>query len=184
MHPRLALRRRAIAKHLHLEDSTEINAALEELETLFYRCGYHLASSTFGRRESASQRARTRPVATTRRVGRPVGSANWANRQLGLGLATIWAEQTGLRPARRFNPTEASEYGPYRDFVACVVNGLPRRLLATRKGAVPAVEHLVRISIEEWKSAQASADKVRRQGLLDESRWAGLSPSTDDSGAN
>jgi hypothetical protein len=174
MHPRLALRQQAIAKHLGLDDPVEIDAALEDLETLLVRCGYHWRYTLQQRAEYLARRrgSRTSSRSSERRRGRPRGSANWASRQLALGLAMIWAEQRGGAPTRRVDGYgDFVESGPYRDFVACVLEALPDRARPKRKGHLPSVDYFVRKSIEEFHDARGSADEARRRGLLAEELW-------------
>ena len=174
-HPRLLARREPLAQLLKLDDPTELAAALDDIHTLLYRCGYHVDAAHQDRTRHINKRRKSRSIVSApARRGRPSGSANWASRQLGLGLATIWSEQTGTPPTRRVDAYgDGREHGPYRTFVACVLDALPRRLRATRKGNVPEIDHLVRVSIEEFKAARASSDKLRQTGLLEERRWIG-----------
>lgn len=176
VHPRLKARREQLGSLLNLDDPTEVTAALQELETLLVRCGYHVALARHDRASFLSKRRRSRRSPPTSigaaRRGRPPGSSNWANRQLGLGLATIWFQFTGQRATRRVDSYgDGREYGPYRNFVECVVSALPRRLRATRKGHVPEVDHLVRVSLTELEEAKVAPEESRRRGLLDEGRW-------------
>ena len=174
LHPRLLARRETLGQLLGLDDPTELAAALDDINTLLHRCGYHVAFAHDERLRHLHRRRGSSAVGGARaRRGRPRGSANWASRQLGLGLATIWFELTGKAPTRRFDAIgDIGEHGPYRAFVACVLGMLPRRLRATRKGHVPEVDYLVRVSIDEFKSAQASSDEARQRGLLDEKSLA------------
>lgn len=178
VHHRLEARRERLGQLLALDEPTEVTAALQDLETLLVRCGYHVAFALHDRASLLSQRRGSRrepsPSISTRPRGRPPGSANWATRQLGLGLATIWAEYTGTKPTRRFDGYgDAGARGPYRDFVNCVLSALPKRLRPKRKGHIPDVDHLVRLSIQEHKDAQLAGNEARRRGLLEEHRWIG-----------
>lgn len=171
VHPRLLARRDALGSSLGVDDPTELAAALDDIQTLLYRCGYHVAFAHDQRLQHLCRRRGSRAPVRPHR-GRPRSSANWVSRQLGLGLATIWFELTGKAPARRFDGIgDRGEHGPYRAFVACVLDAVPRRLRATRKGHVPEVDYLVRASIDEFKEARSSPDETRQRGLLDESRW-------------
>jgi hypothetical protein len=185
-HPRLQARRDTLGQLLELTDPTELAAALDDIQTLLHRCGYHLRYSAFNRALHVARRRGSRAARHSGRGrGRPAGSANWATRQLGLGLATIWAEQCGRAPTRRYDAVgerpargvprldPKGEHGPFRAFVACVMDAMPRRIKATRKGHVPEVDHLVRTAIEEFKAAKESSDEARRRGLLEDARWAG-----------
>ena len=177
LHPRLLARRETLGQLLGLDDPTELAAALDDINTLLHRCGYHIAFAHDERLRHLHRRRGSSAVGGARaRRGRPRGSANWASRQLGLGLATIWFELTGKAPTRHFDAIGGTgEHGPYRAFVACVHGMVPRRLRATRKGHVPEVDYLVRLSIDEFKSAQASPHEARRRGLL-EREVAGSDP--------
>ena len=135
------------------------------------RDSYHVAFTSEERATHLQRRRRSSCSGRARR-GRPPGSANWASRQLGLGLATIWFELSGAAPARRFDGYgDRGEHGPYREFVACIWEALPERARPKRKGHVPAVDHFVRTSIEAFHEAQASADESQRRGLLPEATW-------------
>ena len=168
-------RREPLAQFLNLDDRTEETAALQELQTLLVRCGYHIAFALHERALYRRRRRRSggvdRTTGTGRR-GRPPGSSNWASRQLGLGLATIWFAYTGRPPTRRVDGYgDGQEYGPYRDFVGGVMGVVPRRLRATRKGCSPQVDHLVRIGVNEVNASQVSPMESLRRGLLDGRRW-------------
>jgi hypothetical protein len=175
IHPRLRRIAPQIATMLRLDEPTEIEAALYDLQMLFVRCGYHLGLRRSARRwkkqDAALARRGSRIRHSKRGRGRPVG-ANWAASQLGLGLATIWSEHGGRKPTRRFDAIGGSgECGPYWDFVALILSVLPARLQIKRKGQVPKVDHLVRASIDEFKAAREAPEEYRRRGLLDEQRW-------------
>lgn len=186
IHPRLERRGAALAQLLKLGDPEELSAALRDIQTLLARCGYHVDFARDDRVLHINKRRGSRLiVGTPARRGRPPGTANWANRQLGLGLATIWFEQMGKKPTRRVDSYgDGTEHGPYREFVALVIAALPKRLLATRKGHVPEVDHLVRVSIDEFKAARGSSDEARRRGLIEEPRWLGTEPSAIEPDAN
>lgn len=178
VHPRLRAIASKLGTHLHLTDEVELHAALEDIQILLRRCGYHLDLARAERGWSLTKRRGGRRVhrapGPPARRGRRPGSANWASRQLGLGLAMIWFEQTGRPPTRRFDGYgEQGEHGPYHAFVLTVVDILPKTLRATRKGHTPAVDHLVRTSITEFNAARASPDEARRRGLLDARLWLG-----------
>jgi hypothetical protein len=166
IHPRLERQRPAIAAAMALDDPTEITAALEDIQTLLWRCGYHLRflrTEQVMKRKQRSRRAKRR--------GRPVGSANWASRQFALGLAEIWRSHTGRPPTRRHDPHSGSDHGPYHEFVGLVRNLLPSSLRRTRKGHAPSVDYLVRTGIGEFQDAQKSENEARRRGLIEEHRW-------------
>lgn len=174
-HPRLRRANASLAELLGLSDPTEYAAAIDEVQTLLIRCGYHVRAARDQRRWQAQRVAVTRQdrlAPTKRRRGRPVGSANWAQRQLALGLATIWADHGGKRPTRRFDAIgERGAYGPYREFVIAVLDMVPRALRITRKGGIPDVEWLVRDGINAYHETMASSDEARRRGLLAASDW-------------
>jgi hypothetical protein len=176
IHPRLLRIAPQIATLLRVDDRTEIEAALVDLQTLFVRCGYHLGlrrSARQWKQQDAALARRGSLIGRSKRGrGRPVGAANWAAGQLGLGLATIWSEHGGRKPTRRFDAIGGSgECGPYWDFVALILSVLPARSQIKRKGQCPKVDHLVRASIDEFKAAREAPEEYRRRGLLDEHRW-------------
>lgn len=176
IHPRLRSRAPRIAELLGIDDATELHAALDDLQTLLHRCGYHLDLLRFERGRHLNRRRNEQrlphPARGPTPRGRRPGSANWAQRQLGLGLAQIYAEQSGRAPTRRYDSYgDGREHGPFREFVVCVVDAVPKTLRATRKGHVPQVDYLVRAGIDEFKAAQRSGDEARRRGLLNEDDW-------------
>ena len=86
IHPRLEARREPLARLLNLDDRTEASAALQELQTLLVRCGYHIAFALHERALYLSRRRRSRGVDRTTGNARrapPPGSSNWASQQLG-----------------------------------------------------------------------------------------------------
>jgi len=170
LHPRLLARQEQLGRALGVDDPTELVAALGAIQTLLQRCGYHLA---FARAEREHPLPRRRGSgAESGPQGRPPGSANWASRQLGLGLATLWFEQRGSQPTRRFDAYGSGRpHGPYRDFVAMIWALLPALARQQRKGHVPDVDHFVRLSIDAFRKAQASGAESQRRGLLPESTW-------------
>ncbi len=183
-HPRLRRRSATLGALLGVDDPTELGAALDDLQTLLYRCGYHLDLARVKRTHTQLARrgaGTVEPKLAARRRGRPAGSANWAQRQLALGLATIWADHAGRAPTRRRDAYgTGDEHGPFRDFVICVLSALPKCLLATRKGHVPKVDYVVRVGIEAFKVARQSDDEAQRRGLLDASTWQSSAPTSKD----
>ena len=176
IHPRLLRISPRIATMLRLDDRTEIEAALFDLQTLLVRCGYHLGLRRSARRWKKQDAALARRGSligrSQRGRGRPVGAANWAVGQLGLGLAMFWEEYVLRKPTRRFDAIgNKGEYGPYREFVALIVSVLPGRLQIKRKGQVPKIDHFVRTSIDEFKVARQAPEEYRRRALVDEQRW-------------
>jgi len=181
IHPRLLRIEAQLAKALRLDDPVEIRAALYDLQTLLVRCGYHLDLLRVERRwrkQDAKLARRLRTMPAKRGRGRPKDAVNFAFHQLGLGLATIWADFTGRRPGRRVYAIERrgesnprGECGPFWDFVALVLRVLPAPLQMKRKGHRPRIDHFVRASVEAFKAAGAAPEEYRRRGLLDERRW-------------
>ena len=173
IHPRLQRRRSEIGKALKIDDPTELSAALEDIQILLDRCGYHLRFQHFEaklRSTSGISRAPL-PASGTKRRGRPKGSANWAERQLALGLADIWRAHSGRRPTRHHDGTLGRDGGPFHAFVELIRRMLPVPLQRTRKSHAPSVDYLVRVGIEELKQATRSSDEARRRGLIEEHRW-------------
>jgi len=172
-HPRLERRRAEIGKALKIDDPTELSAALEDIQTLLDRCGYHVRFQHFEAklRSNATALRTLKPTALEKRRGRPKGSANWAERQFALGLAEIWRAHSGRRPTRRHNAFTGRDYGPYHAFVERVRGLLPGSVQRTRKSHVPSVDYLVRVGIEELKQATRSSDEARQRGLIEEHRW-------------
>ena len=188
LHLRLRSRASALGELLQLDDPTELNAALEDLQVLLTRCRYHLGFALLQRAEYRRRKQRRArldspgPLAAKRRGRRP-GSANWAQRQLGLGLAQIWFDHTGRRPTRRHDGYgTGAEHGPFHTFVSYVLSALRRSLRATRKGHVPTVDYLVRMGIDDFNDVQRApaaefgdplyaSDEAQRRGIIDERRW-------------
>lgn len=158
-----------------IDEPPELEALLQDIQTLLYRCGYHVRLTHLQRHSKVAL-----PVARSQdtnailpRRGRPPGTANWASHQLALGLAMTWFEYTGRVPVRRVDGYHGGrEHGPYYDFVTAILSGLPRVLRATRKGHVPAIDHVVRQGIDAFKIARAHPDEARQRGLLDPACWA------------
>lgn len=155
-----------------------MSAALEDIQTLLVRCGYHLRQQHFYQPLKRKRRSRPAGSGTLPRRGRPKGAANWAGRQLALGLAEIWRTHTGRTPTRRIYWSNGLGYGPYHDFVKMIHALLPHRLQRTWMGQVVSVDYLVRIGIDEFKDATESTSEARQRGLLEEHRWSGALPET------
>jgi len=123
LHPRLLARQEQLGRALGVDDPTELvqRSALSRLVAAL-RLSPRVRPAE---REHPSHGARVGSESGPR--GRPPGSANWASRQLGLGLATLWFEQRGSQPTRRFDAYGSGRpHGPYRDFVAMIWRCCPR----------------------------------------------------------
>ncbi len=107
----------------------------------------------------------------TARRGRPPGTDSLALRQLAYGLAAVWASYSGSAPARRVAFDDHNEYGPFRTFVASVLDALPRRIRMTRKGGVRGVDFIVRLGVQGFRAAQTGPASMRPFGPLEDSRW-------------
>ena len=175
IHPRLYRHRTAIGRALKLDDPAELSAALEDIQTLLDRCGYHLRFQHVEAKLKSERKIRRvpRPMVAERGRGRPKGSANWADRQFALGLAEIWRAHSGRRPTRHHDWLTGRDGGPFHAFVKLIRHLLPAPLQRTRKAHAPSVDYLVRIGIEELKEATASSLESRRRGLIEEHRWLG-----------
>jgi hypothetical protein len=103
--------------------------------------------------------------------GRPPNTDSLALRQLAYGLAAVWTSVTGSAPARRVTIKGHHEYGPYRTFVATVLDALPRHLRTTRKGAVRGVDFIARLGVESYRAAQTAASPTQPFGPLEDTRW-------------
>ncbi len=163
---------RRFASLLRLDDPTERDAALEAIQILIDRCGYHWRSA-LSRRAMKDRRAVRQRKATQypeRRRGRPLGAHNFAARQFGLGLAMIWWEHTG-RPPSRHEARPDSARGSYLEFVELVTAAVPPVRRKSSSAAVPESEYLARISIQDFRAAQNAPEEYRRRGLIDERLW-------------
>jgi hypothetical protein len=173
IHPRLRRVAKPIAATLGLSDQVEVDAALDDIQTLIYRCGYLLdfthAESAWKRGQKVQRRlARGRGASVPRRAaGRPRGAVDSSAAQLGLGLATIFAQHTRLNPGRRWDLMNDCEYGPYYRFVQLVVDALPM-VEWRQKRAVPNVSYLVRQSSRKHRQVQQMGTEAEHRGLLTE----------------
>jgi hypothetical protein len=161
-----------LARLLGNDDPEEVRAVLDELASLLARIGYHWRSalaSKAQRNRRTVRRSRASMQPTTKR-GRTRGSVNFAARQLGLGLAVIWNEQTGRPPSRR-ESRPGSHRPSYPNFVAAIAVLVPMLFRKTEPSALPDVEYLVRVSIRDYRAAMAAPEEYRRRGLLDEQQW-------------
>lgn len=100
-----------------------------------------------------------------------MGATNFAARQLGLGLAFLWSEQTGRRPGRTHDAIQGVEGGDYYAFVVLVLGALPRRVLRKGKGQITAPDYVVRTSIKDFIEARNAPEDYRRRGLIEEGPW-------------
>ena len=161
-----------LARLLGNDDPEELRAAAEEIETLLALVGCHWRSALHGRAELNRRVVRTSQALQqpAKQRGRPIGAQNFATRQLGLGLAVIWNEQTGRRPSR-YEPKPGSRRSSYVEFVATVVAAVALPFRRSSAAAVPGVEYLVRTSILDYRAARAAPEEYRRRGLIDERLW-------------
>lgn len=157
------------------DDPAELSAALEDIQTLLNRCGYHLRFQHVEAKLKSERKTRRVPRAmvTQRGRGRPKGSANWADRQFALGLAEVWRTHSGRQPTRHHNGITGRDGGPFHAFVELIRRLLPTPFQRTRKSHAPSVDYLVRIGIDELRDATASSLESRRRGLIEEHRWLG-----------
>ncbi len=145
---------------------------LDDLATLLTRCALHLKHQLVTRREIHSWQGRKlRAIRGAGRRGRPAGAVDFAARQLGLGLALIWWQQTGRRPTRTYSSILGLEKGAYRAFVQLVIDALPRRVLRKHNGRWLDIDYLVRTSATDCAEALGSSEESRRRGLLEERSW-------------
>jgi hypothetical protein len=168
-----------VTRALGVDDPVEIMAVLQDIETLLARVGYHWRSALAqkaGRNRRSERRSRALQP-TPKRRGRPANTQNFATRQLGLGLALIWNEQT-RRPPSRYESTSNVTHRSYTAFVAAIAAVVPMLFRKTIPSAPPEVDYLVRISIRDYRAAMAAPDEYRRRGLIDEQLWRHV-PSDD-----
>jgi hypothetical protein len=161
-----------LARLLGNDDPEEVSAVLDELASLLARIGYHWRSALASRAQRnrrTVRRSRASMQPTTKR-GRTRGSVNFAARQLGLGLAVVWSEQTG-RPPSRCESRPGSQRPSYTNFVAAIAVLVPMLFRKTEPSVLPDVEYLVRVSIRDYRAAMAAPEEYRRRGLLDEHQW-------------
>ena len=168
VHPRLRRKQQEIGQALGVDDPTELGAALEDIATLLARCLLHLRNQLASRREVRTWQARKlRATHGPAKRGRPPGAADFAARQLGLGLATLWCEHTGRRPTRTYSPV----LGLYRRFVQLIVDTLPGTVLRKQNGRWLDIDYIVRQSAADFDKARRSREEYRRRGLIDEIPW-------------
>jgi len=176
IHPRLRDVRRVLRRFLGLRNATEIHAALEDIQTLLIRCGYHLhllrTERLWKRRDGKRAYRDPHLHHLKRQRGRPVDGVNLAYHQLGLGLAEIWFTYTGRRPGRCFDSIgDKRDGGPLLGICRPRSGVLPTRLRMKRKGHLPRNDTFVRASIEAFKASRNAEEEHRRRGLIDEQRW-------------
>jgi hypothetical protein len=164
-----------IARTLGADDPVEVDALLQEIESVLARAGYHWRSSLAkrARRNRRGERRVKAALTGTGTRGRPRGVQNFAARQLGLELATIWFERTG-RPPTRYEPSANLRRVSFMEFVAAVAGLMPLMFRKSGRPAVPGVDYLVRTSTADFRAARAAPEEYRRRGLLDESVWLDL----------
>ncbi|MBK9703151.1 MAG: hypothetical protein IPO75_06630 [Betaproteobacteria bacterium] len=159
-------------------------AALDKLDPdVFIRIGSHLGAD--GRQTgpfrlitgAASVEEVRRAVASALdglgrvRRGRPPDTDSLALRQLAYGLAATWVSVTGSAPTRRVTLKGHHEYGPFRTFVATVLDAAPRQLRMTRKGAVRGIGFIVRLGVDSFRAGQSAANPAQPFGPLEDVRW-------------
>ena len=157
---------------MQTDDSTERAAVLEDLKTLVDRCGYHQDSANEQRAMINRRAVRNSRAAhgQARRCGRPRGARNFAGRQFGLGLATIWSELTGCPPSR-YEPGRDSARGCYVEFVELVAEAVPAPARRKSSSTEAGTDYLVRTSIMDFRAARNAPEEYRRRGLIDEGLW-------------
>lgn len=165
--------RRTLAETFGLDEAVEIDAVLDDVLTLLWRCGSHQRLQARQRtvRQPPMLGNPVGPASVAVRRGRTKGAVNFAARQLGLGLAVIWAEQTGRRPTRGVGTEAGRVQGAYFRFVKAVLAVIPRRLLTKRKGQVPGLDAFIRQSIADYQACLTHPEENRRRGLIDDSLW-------------
>jgi hypothetical protein len=98
-------------------------------------------------------------------------------RQLARELARIWHEYSGKKPTRSVVVDDAGsghrEGGAFRRFIEGVLALAPAELRKPRKGAIPKVDHFVRLAQTELDAAYASGSEAEAMGLLNEEDWLG-----------
>jgi hypothetical protein len=168
-----------VTRSLGVDDPVDTMAVLQEIEILLTRVGYHWRSALVQKagRNRRSERWSRALQPSPKRRGRPANAQNFAARQLGLGLALIWSEQT-RRPPSRYESTTKVTHRSYTAFVAAIAAVVPMLFRKTVPSALPDVEYLVRTSIRDYRAAMAAPDEYRRRGLIDEQLWLHV-PSDD-----
>jgi hypothetical protein len=167
--PRLLAIEAEIGERLELDDPVELRALLEDLQTLCYRCSYHVHAALID--YIRKQDAPARRGASGRRRGRPKGKVNFAARQFGLGAGQIVLEHTGRRPTRRVCAFTGKAYGPYREFLALIVGALTDAPWMCHGDRFPDIEYLLRESVTALTAAHQATEEYRQRGLLDEASW-------------
>jgi hypothetical protein len=90
--------------------------------------------------------------------GRPVGTKDFASKELASGLADIYERFSGKPVTRRLLVDRSKvsdshrEYGPFKDFVDEILAVVPPKLRRTRKGALRSSDYFVRIAVESRKT--------------------------------
>lgn len=150
------------------------------------RVGMHLHSGIFDlftNHELPDDRQLAQAIAEARisldpvSRGRPPGTESRVARQLARELARIWHEYSGKRPTRSVVVDEAGsghrEGGAFHRFIEGVLALAPAELRKPRKGAIPKVDHFVRLAQTELDAAYASGSEAEAMGLLNEEDWLG-----------
>lgn len=93
--------------------------------------------------------------------GRPGETGDHASAMLAEQLAVLYQKYSGQAPSRRVDTQTHKEYGPYRDFVATVVEIFPARLRryksAPSGSTMKTVNHLVRRGVEHYRRLNPEA---------------------------
>lgn len=88
--------------------------------------------------------------------GRPGETGDHASAMLAEQLAVLYQKYSGQAPSRRVDPQTNTEYGPYHDFVATVVEILPARLRRYRSApsgsTTKTVDYLVRRGVDHYRN--------------------------------
>ena len=122
-------------------------------------------------RETGVPAVDRRPPCTANESRPPAGAQNFAARQLGLGLAVIWFEQTGRPPSRyesdlrNRRPLVHGVRGSHRRYGASAV---PQdQSLANARRRVPGPHQ----HAGTFGPRMAAPEEYRRRGLIDEQLW-------------
>ena len=110
-------------------------------------------------------------------AGRPLGTQSLAVRQLARELARIWLDYSGRKPTRSVTIDSAGsdhhEGGAFYRFIEGVMAFAPQGLRKARKGALPKIDHFVRLAQAELDAAVASGSEIEARGFLSEADWLG-----------
>lgn len=93
--------------------------------------------------------------------GRPRETGDHASAMLAEQLAVLYQKYSNQAPSRRVDPLTHEESGPYRDYVAAVVEIFPARLRryksAPSGSTTKTVDHLVRRGVEHYRNINPKA---------------------------